>query len=176
MRVALSLISGVRETRWRDCQVQAENETGVTRRPAKGHDIPAVPRSQQRGMGFTLLRLPQGTTMPMSLKKKKVLFYINNVGIVSGGQQRYAAIHTYKYPFFPRLHLPSRLHITLSRVPWASLVHFTYSSVSLSIPDSLLSLPLSLPLSVSTSWFQISCFQHCERLNICFYFYLFIYF
>ena len=80
MRVALSLISGVRETRWRDCQVQAENETGVTCRPAKGHDIPAAPRCQQRGMGFTLLRLPQGTTMPMSLKKKRFYFILTMLG------------------------------------------------------------------------------------------------
>ena len=47
---------------------------------------------------------------------------INNVFIVSGGQQRDSAIYIYTYPFFPKL--PSPLpgcHITLTRVPCAIL-------------------------------------------------------
>ena len=47
---------------------------------------------------------------------------INNVFIVSGGQQRDSAIYIYTYPFFPKL--PSPLpgcHIPLTRVPCAIL-------------------------------------------------------
>ena len=80
MRVALSLIISVRETHWRDCQVKAENETGMTRRPAKGHDIPAVPRSQERGMGFILLRLPQGNNYANVFKKKTFYFILTMLG------------------------------------------------------------------------------------------------
>lgn len=65
---------------WRDRQVKAENETGVTRPPAKGHDIPAVPRSQERGTGFILLRPPQGNNYANVFFKKMFYFISTMLG------------------------------------------------------------------------------------------------
>ena len=96
MRVGLKSSQRCQRDTWRERQVKAETETGAACLPAKGHNIPAVPRSQERGMGPILLRLPQGINYAnvfLKKKKKNTTFYINNVGIVSGGQQRYSAMH-----------------------------------------------------------------------------------
>ena len=72
MRVGLKSSQRCQRDTWRERQVKAETETGAACLPAKGHNIPAVPRSQERGMGPILLRLPQGINYAnVFLKKKK---------------------------------------------------------------------------------------------------------
>ena len=66
---------------------------------------------------------------------------INNVVIVSGGQQRDSAIHIYMYSFSPKLSSHPGCHITVNKVPWLCsrtlfVFHFKYSSVCMSIRNS----------------------------------------
>ena len=61
---------------------------------------------------------------------------------VSGGQKRDSAIYIHTYPFSPKLPSHPGCHITLSRVPCVHsmsllVIHFKYSSVCMSIPNSL---------------------------------------
>ena len=91
---------------------------------------------------------------------KNFLFYfgvwpINNVVIVSGGQQRHSAMHIHA-SILPQTPLPSRLppSIELSSMCYIQLsllfIHFKYSSVYMLISNSL---TISYSYSYSSSFF-----------------------
>ena len=149
---------------------EGRDRAGVACLPAEGHNIPAVPRSQGRGAGPILLRLPQGSSYAAPFFFLSfILTILGEFQVDSKGTQPCISM----YPFFARLHIPSRLphnfeQSSLRCVPGPCCSCILRIAVtSLSIPNSLPSLPLILPLCVSTSWFQISCFQHCDRINLC---------
>ena len=86
--------------------------------------------------------------------------------IVSDGQQRDSAIHT-RVSILPQTPLPSRLPHNIEQelsVPYSRsllLMHFKYSSVYLSIPNSLTIPPTLPPATVSSlSLCVCLCFVH----------------
>ena len=96
--------------------------------------------------GFTLLNIRLNIIFNFLLTFFKLFFYfllkyswLANIVLVSGDQWRDSVIYT---QFSPKFHSHPGCHITLSRVPSAYnsfllVIHFKYSSVYMSIPNSL---------------------------------------
>ena len=114
--------------------------------------VPCKQQSERNGQGTTFGHLLNCSLDIFFFKLYIILEYIwiNDVVIVSGGQQRNSAIQIH-VSIFPEVPTPSKLPHNIRQFPVLYIrsllvIHFKHSSVYMSIPNSLTVSPRIFPL------------------------------
>lgn len=89
-RVGLKSNQRCQRDTWRECQVKAETELGWHVYLPRDTTSQPCPEARGEARGQSSSGFHKGAAMPLPFFFK---FYINNIGRVSGGQQRYSAMH-----------------------------------------------------------------------------------